>query len=149
MRNLKFLPYNTIKVVKMLVIVLSVIVTTIALIKYNLFKRKMERYVKHLPIAHPTMPLIGNALSFWCDTTTELFEEMTSGFNKVDTPSKAYMGPYLVVNLDKPDDIKTVLMSSDCHNKPYFYQLLGNTQGLFTMKCKLWCQFHCYQLADS
>lgn len=128
----------------MLVIVLSVIVTTIALIKYKLFKRKMERYVKHLPLAHRTMPFIGNALSFWCDTTTELFEEMTGGFSRVDTPSKAYMGPYLVVNLDKPEDIKTVLMSSDCHNKPYFYQLLENTEGLFTMKCKL-----CFQLTGT
>lgn len=120
----------------MLIIILFVLLTTIAVIKYNLFKRKMEHHVRHLPQTHRTIPFIGNALAFWHDTTTDLFNAMTSTFEMVDTPSKAYMGPYLVVQLDKPQDVKTVLMSSDCHNKPYFYQLLSNTHGLFTMKCE-------------
>lgn len=120
----------------MLVLLLLLIAIAVAIVKYNVFKNKMERSVRHIPLVRRPLPFIGNALVFWHDTTTDLFNAMTSIFERVDTPSKAYLGPFLVVHLDKPDDIKTVLMSSDCHNKPYFYQLLSNTQGLFTMKCK-------------
>lgn len=120
----------------MFLLLLLTIVTTVAIIKYNVLKNKMEKRVQHIPLVQRTLPFIGNALLFWQDTTTDLFYAMTRIFERVDTPSKAYLGPYLVIHLDKPDDIKRVLMSSDCHNKPYFYQLLSNTQGLFTMKCK-------------
>lgn len=104
--------------------------------------RNIECYVKNIPtIPCVFLPLIGHGHAF-IGKTSEAFLNIYYQFvNKVETPSKFYLGPFLVINLDKPEDIRTILTSSSCLDRPYFYQFLPNTNGLFTIKCKFY-QFY-------
>lgn len=122
----------------MVLIAILVFLTVAFVMKYCLHMRKMESYVKNIPSASSGsfLPFLGNALEmFVVKSTADLHKKTIAFFDRVDTPSKLYLGPYLQINLDKPEDVKTVLTSPACHNKPYFYQLLPNTKGLFTIKC--------------
>lgn len=53
------------------------------------------------------------------------------------TPLKGYIGPVLCLSLDRPDDIKTVLMSSNCLDKPYLYQFYPRPCGILNARCKI------------
>lgn len=87
----------------------------------------MESYVKHLPTMHPVYPFIGNAHLFIGKSTAELFSGIVKFVKDNETPAKAYIGPVLNITLDKPGDIRTILMSSSCLNKPYMYRFLPST----------------------
>lgn len=99
--------------------------------------RRMESYVKHLPTMHPVYPFIGNAHSFIGKSTAELFKGITEFIRDMDTPAKAYIGPVLNITLDKPEDIKTILMSQTCLDKPYMYRFLPSTVGILTTECNV------------
>lgn len=97
--------------------------------------RKMESYVSHLPTMHPVYPFVGNAHHFIGKSTTELFNGIVKFVNETETPSKAYIGPVLNITLDKPEDIRTILMSQTCLDKPYMYRFLPSTVGILTTEC--------------
>lgn len=122
----------------MFAVTLLLILLIFGVIKYCLNMRKMESYVKNIPsIPCIFLPFIGHGHAFAGKTSEAFFNLYQQFVAKVETPSKFYLGPFLVINLDKPDDIKTVLTSSSCLDRPYFYQFLPNTTGLFTIKCNL------------
>lgn len=98
--------------------------------------RLMESYVKHLPTASPAYPIIGNAHFFIGKSTTELFRGIVEFVKERNTPAKAYIGPVLNITLDKPEDIKTILMSPNCLDKPYMYRFLPSTVGILTTACR-------------
>lgn len=101
----------------MIVLALLFVLFMTGLIKYFLHMRHMESYVKHLPTMHPAYPFIGNAHYFIGKSTSELFSGIVKFVQDKDTPSKSYIGPVLNITLDKPEDIRTVLMSSSCLDK--------------------------------
>lgn len=111
----------------MIMLTLFIVLTVIGLIKYFLHMRYMESYVKHLPTMHPVYPFIGNAHFFIGKSTAELFNGIVKFVKDNQTPAKAYIGPVLNITLDKPEDIRTILMSSSCLNKPYMYRFLPST----------------------
>lgn len=104
--------------------------------------RKLECYVKNIPsIPCLFLPFIGHGHAFVGKTSEAFFNIYYQFVDKVETPSKCFLGPFLIINLDKPEDIKTVLTSSSCLDRPYFYQFLPNINGLFTIKCNLYFLF--------
>lgn len=120
----------------MIAISLLVVLLVAGLVKYVLHMSRMESYVKHLEIKPPVYPFFGNSLSIIGKSASELFKELVETIKLYGTPMKAYLGPFLVVTVDKPEDIKTVLMSQNCLDKPYFYQFYPSPIGLFTTTCK-------------
>lgn len=120
----------------MLMLTLFVLLLIVGLIKYFMHMRHMESYVKHLPTMDPIYPFIGSAHHFIGVTTAELFDGIVNFVNGVDTPAKAYIGPVLNITLDKPEDIRTILMSASCLDKPYMYRFLPSTVGILTTECK-------------
>lgn len=96
----------------------------------------LDHQVKHLPTMHPQLPFVGAAHFFIGKSTTELFSGIVKFINDNDTPAKAYIGPILNITLDKPEDIRTILMSSSCLDKPYMYRFLPSTVGILTTECK-------------
>lgn len=121
----------------LLIILMALI--AIVVVKYCLHMRKMENYVGNIPFAPVSMflPFLGNVLTILqVKSTTDVHNKAVEIFEKVDTPSKLYVGPYLQINLDKPDDIKAVLTSSACLNRPNFFRFLPDIlQGLITIEC--------------
>lgn len=106
------------------------------IIKYILHIRHLERYVKHLHLIQPSYPLIGNSLQVIGKTQTELFMEFIEYINSNGTPCKAYLGPILLIVIDKPEDFKSALMSQNCLDKPYFYEFYPSKVGLMSATCK-------------
>lgn len=120
----------------MIAITLLVLFVVMGIVKYFLHMRHMESYVSHLKIKEPFYPFFGNSLLLVGKTTTQIFNELIDYMRKYDTPVKSYLGPFLVVSTDRPEDFKTVLMSPNCLDKPYIYQFFPSEAGLMSATCK-------------
>lgn len=119
----------------MIVITLFAVLVITFIVKYILYKRHLESYVKDLPILEPCYPLIGNAHEFIGKNTAQLFTDIVQFIKTFNTPTKSWIGPILTITLDKPADIKIVLQSPMCLDKPYFYRFLPSTVGILTAAC--------------
>lgn len=124
----------------MIVLILLSILVFIGFVKYNLRMHHLESHVKHLPFKTPVYPIIGNSLQLIGKNPEQLFNELVDFLKEQDSPIKAYFGPILVVTIDRPEDFKTVLMSQNCLDKPYFYGFYPSKVGLMSATCK--CDFY-------
>lgn len=59
-------------------------------------------------------------------------------FFETKTPFAAWFGPSLVVGVDDPEDLHTILNADACLDKPYLYEHLRNETGLFASKKDEW-----------
>lgn len=107
------------------------------LVKYILYMRHLESYVKHLHIRGPVYPFIGNAHFMFRKSTTEVFEAIMEYTKITETPYKSFIGPFLLLTLDKPEDLKAILTSEFCLSKPFVYQFYPSPAGILTVRCKL------------
>lgn len=53
-----------------------------------------------------------------------------------ETPLKSYVGSQLIITLDKPEDVKAILMSPNCLDKPWLYDLFPLPQSILIERCK-------------
>lgn len=120
----------------MIILSLLAILVVTGLVKYALHMLHMESYVKHLYILPPVYPIFGNSLQLIGKSTKDLFKIIVDSIKANDTPIKAYLGPILVVAIDRPDDFKTILMSPNCLDKPYFYEFYPSKVGLMSATCE-------------
>lgn len=121
----------------MIAITLIVFLVVTGLVKYFLHMRHFESYVKHVKMGNRAFPFVGNAWSLIGKSTASLFKEITEVTKMNGTPLKGYMGPALVMSLDRPEDIKAVLMSPNCLDKPYLYQFYPRPCGILNARCKI------------
>lgn len=117
----------------MIAIVLFVILVIVAVIKYNLHINHLERYVKDVRYIKPSYPFIGNLFLLVGKSTKELFDFFVKSI-KNGSPIKAYLAAQLYMAIDEPDDVKAILTSLDCLDKPYIYDYVPH--GLLAEKCK-------------
>lgn len=120
----------------MIVLSLVMILVVTLLVKYIMHMRHMESYVKHLYIRPPVYPFFGNSLELIGKSPKYLFKVLVDTIKTHGTPAKAYMGPFLVIIIDRPEDFKTVLMSQNCLDKPYFYEFYPSKVGLMSATCE-------------
>lgn len=120
----------------MIVLLLLVLLISALLLKYFMHMSRMESYVKHLAINGPVYPFIGNAYRLLGRSSVDLFKEVTKFTLETGTPYKSYIGPILFIVLDKPEDMKTILTSPHCLDKPYVYDYLPNPTGILNARCK-------------
>lgn len=92
----------------------------------------MESFVKNLPVMEPCYPLIGSAFEFVGKSSAQIFSETIEMVRSYNTPCASWVGPVLTISVDKPEDVKAVLMSPACLDKPYMYRFLPSTFGLLT-----------------
>lgn len=122
----------------MLVLILFLTVVLALMVKYYLWKQHMNSYVKHLPTIQSSIPILGNAYKFLGKSTAEIFTDIIHFIKTSETPTKIWIGPCLTITLDKPEDVKTILMSPNCLDKPYMYRFLPSEVGILTAACKLY-----------
>lgn len=134
---------------EMIAIALLVFLVVTGLVKYFLQVRHFESYVKHVKMGNRSFPLVGNAWSLIGKSTATLFKEITEVTKTHGTPLKGYMGPALVISLDRPEDIKTVLMSPNCLDKPYLYQFYPRPCGILNARCKSQTTIACIEKSGS
>lgn len=120
----------------MISVILIVSLVTWALVKYVLHVNQMESYLKHVKTKQPWMPYIGNTSLITMKSVSDLFKESFEFALSNGTPFKANIGPVFYVVLDKPEDVKLILMSPACLDKPYSYSFYPLPLGLLTQRCK-------------
>lgn len=95
---------------------------------------RQNAYVKNLPRVPISicLPMLRSNKK-----TADIYQYVNGVLNEYDGMAKLWMGSRLVVICDDPVNIRTILMSKDCLDKPYLYRMvtsLGN--GLFTGQSK-------------
>lgn len=66
----------------------------------------------------------------------DIYEVATQISNSYERLGKGWLGPTLTIYMDHPDDLRTILNSKDCLDKPYIYRFLPAGNGLLTANGK-------------
>lgn len=98
-------------------------------------KKRLLKYVGHLP-SPKELPIVGSGLRFVWKNSEEVMKDSIDFVTSNKTPFYAWVGRYLTVVLDKPDDAFTVLTSKSCLEKSPTYKYF-NRIGLLTAPGKL------------
>lgn len=95
-------------------------------------RQRLSAYVKKLPkIPFALLAPFLELHSY--KTQTELFQCIDKVINYYDGLASFWMGSKLVVICDDPVNMKTILMSKHCVNKPYIYRMMAAAgNGIFT-----------------
>lgn len=116
---------------------LCVVFCVLALIKYILHVRHIESYVKNVKsISSSRWPLIGNVQFFMGKSVQRVLTDGVQVILQNTTPLKVQIGPVTYIIVDRPDDMQTILTSTECLDKPYIYDFLYAPNGLISHRCK-------------
>lgn len=107
-------------------------------VKYVRYINHMESYFKHLKVKQKgkSRSFFGNMNIFNVKSGSEFTRDVFKYISKRETPLKGNIGPAYFVAIDKPEDVKTILMSPKCYDKPYEYSFLPLPLGIVTQRCK-------------
>lgn len=120
----------------MIVLVLCIIFIVLSFIKYILHVQHIESYVKNMKSISPRLPFIGNVSLFMGKSMQNIYAEVIEIILGNTTPIKAQLGPAYFIIVDDPEDMKTILTSSQCFDKPYPYDFFHLPSGILTQRCK-------------
>lgn len=107
-------------------------------LKIRISRRKLYELAEKIP-GPPDYPLIGAMHLFFGKDNEEVFQVIDDILNEYKSPAKAWLGPTLVILVDNPEDLKIVLNSPHCMQKPYIYDFLGVSKGLMAASGNLFC----------
>lgn len=65
-------------------------------------------------------------------SNSEILEEFLNICSKLPSPFKLWFGTYLVLFVDKAEDIKIILNSENCIEKSFIYRFFQQDVALFT-----------------
>lgn len=119
----------------MVVAVLYLLLLVFGIIKYIRHVRRIDKYLKDIETL-PRIPLIGNVTCFMGKSLQVLYEELYHIILRSGTPFKMQIGPSFYVILDQPEDVKTVVMSQNCLDRPYVYDFLRSPLSTLAQRCK-------------
>lgn len=120
---------------KMIVVILLVFLLVFSLVKYVLHVQRIEKYVKNFATMEPLVPFIGNVKLFMGKSLQQLYEELLVMLLRQGTPFRAQIGPSFFIVVDRPEDMKAILMSPHCLDKPYIYDHFRRPLSIITQKC--------------
>lgn len=120
----------------MVALILLTFVIAFALVRHLLYLYRKESYVKHLKSIHPLLPIVGTAYGMIGKAATDAYKEFLQFAKNNDTPVKTYIGSKLGITVDKPEDVKIILSSAKCLDKPFLFDFFPYRAGIFTATCK-------------
>lgn len=120
----------------MLAIILCALFLVLALIKYVLHVQRIESYIKNVKSISPRLPLLGNVNFFTGKSVQRVAEDGVQVILQNCTPLKAAIGPMTYIIVDRPEDMQTILTSTQCLDKPYIYDFFDAPNGLINQRCK-------------
>ncbi|XP_052867609.1 cytochrome P450 4C1-like [Anopheles cruzii] len=117
-----------------------VFVSVFALVYYINFRRSRKRlYELADRIPGPfDYPLIGGALIALGKGPVEMITYLMERMHDLPSPLRTWIGPFLVVVIDRPEMVQEVLNSPACSQKPYMYDFFRLSKGLFAAPADLW-----------
>lgn len=123
------------KTFAMIVVVLSITLVFWVLVKQLKRFYHFESYVKNLNSLYPVVPLFGSAYSLMGKSSTQVCNDFVAFSKANETPVKLYLGTDLIVVVDEPEDMKTILMSQHCLDRPFALDFLPVPGGIVTIRC--------------
>lgn len=112
-----------------------IIVTWLCILKWKQNRKQLYEFAKNMP-GHDGWPLVGIFPSFFGKSNQEILNTMLGMIDDNQQLTKLWFGPYLVISINSPQFIKTVLNSEHCLQKAFVYDFLGVSQGLIASKRK-------------
>lgn len=116
---------------------IGILMVVCGIVKYIRYINHMESYFKHLKTKRKSSPFIGNMNVLKAKNGSEFTMNAFKFVMKRDTPLKGNIGPAYFIALDRPEDVKIILMSPQCFDKPYEYSFLPLPLGIVTQRCKI------------
>lgn len=123
-------------------IIFYISILTIALfaIALEIYKWRIDRKLTNF-VSGTNYPIIGFPAQFIGKNNLDISQIMNKVFmDQPDsvTAGKAWVGYQLIIALSDPEDLKTVLMSDDCLDKPYMYQHLDANNSILSSAKEQW-----------
>lgn len=84
------------------------------------------------------VPILGAASRFIGKSNDEFIKIVFDMFDELKSPFQLWLGPILVICISEPEDIQTILTSSDCLNKPYFYDHFKCKTSIIAVDREIW-----------
>ncbi|XP_041763554.1 cytochrome P450 4C1-like [Anopheles merus] len=120
--------------------IVLVFIGVFALVYYVNFRRTRKRlYELAERIPGPfDYPLIGSILLTIGKSPLELVTHLMELMHHLPSPMRAWLGPFLLVVVDRPEMVQDVLSSPDCVQKPFMYDFFRLSKGLFGAPADQW-----------
>ncbi|XP_052890963.1 probable cytochrome P450 313a4 [Anopheles moucheti] len=120
--------------------IVLVFIGVFAIVYYINFRRSRKRlYELAERIPGPfDYPLIGSTLLTIGKDPLELVAHLMELMHHLPSPMRAWLGPYLLVVIDRPDMVQDILSSPDCVQKPFMYDFFRLSKGLFGAPADVW-----------
>lgn len=119
----------------MITVIFCVSLVVLIIIKYVFHVQNIDNYLKDVKTL-PRIPFIGSVFLFVGKSLHEICEEVMYTVLRNGTTLKVQVGPSFYVILDEPEDMKTVLTSQHCLDKPYHYSFMPSPNSIVAERCK-------------
>lgn len=116
------------------------VMAVILCVKLEIYKWQQEKKMRDF-VSVTNYPVIGYAGQIIGKSPLDLFNQINSEFfNLPDSvvAGRAWIGAQLVVSICHPNDLRIVLTSEDCIDRPYIYSHLNMDNGLLASPKTLW-----------
>lgn len=121
----------------MLIIILVLILIALSAISIELYKWKINKKISNFKNIKG-WPVIGMGLQMIGADNEKVMDIINGWSYEAGSPYRAWLGPYLMIGIDDPDNLQIVFNSNECLNKSYQYEFLRNKTGLFSSKADIW-----------
>lgn len=121
----------------MVILVLLFLVICLSIIYLEFYKWKINKKTANFNKLKE-WPVFGMGHRMIGIKNEEVMDTMHKWSYEAGSPYRAWMGPYLLIGIDDPDNIQIVLNSNECLNKSYQYFFLRNETGIFSSRAELW-----------
>lgn len=121
------------------ILVIFTIITGITHLLLSLWRnRRFLLAASRIPGPPGFPPLLGGIYQFYGKTDVELATALLDISQRYTSPVKFWLGPLLMVVVDRPEDLKIVLNSQHCLDKVDPYRFFRVDLGLFAAPKELW-----------
>ncbi|XP_055298007.1 probable cytochrome P450 313a4 [Sitodiplosis mosellana] len=119
--------------------IISVLIVAFVFILYGelrkwFIKRKLRNFEspKEMPILGVTPHFLGKSDDEFCNVLANFFYEVKT------TPLQIWLGPVLMIGVSEPEDIRIILTSNDCLNRPHIYKFMISPTTIIATDKEIW-----------
>lgn len=114
---------------------IAIVTLAVELYKWRI-NRKLEKFIS--PCDFPLLGFLAYGIFKTSQGATDMLNRVFLDQPDSVTAGKGWIGTQLLVTVTDPEDVKCVLMSDDCLDKPYPYTFFDSNDSLLSSKKELW-----------
>uniref|UniRef100_A0A182MSH0 Uncharacterized protein n=1 Tax=Anopheles culicifacies TaxID=139723 RepID=A0A182MSH0_9DIPT len=121
----------------MIVLVFIVVFAVVYYINFRRSRKRLYELAGRIPGPFD-YPLIGSTWLTIGKDPLQLVAHLMELMHHLPSPMRAWLGPFLLVVIDRPDMVQDILNSPDCVQKPFMYDFFRLSKGLFGAPANVW-----------